>query len=345
MPILENILFDLKGQTLTLTATDLAVSMTIAVPVQGVEDGKIAIPAKRMLDTVRSLTDQIVSFSIDTTANRVTLTTANGQYNLAAEAAKEYPQIPSFQAHAQISMSTESLRRIIQRTVFAVSADELRPAMGGVLLQVKDDGLRAVSTDGHRLVRLIRRDLSGAQLKKDIIIPAKALAILGRSVESASTELSVSDTHVRFAFDATTLISRLIEETYPNYESVIPNENDKVLDVHRDEMITSVRRVALYASATTHQVRLNASPDNLEVSAQDVDLGGEARETLTATYNSTPLEIGFNSTYLIDILTHLDGERVRMSFSAPTRAALVSPVQQPEDEDVIMLVMPVRLNT
>jgi DNA polymerase III subunit beta len=345
MPILENILFDLKGNTLTLTATDLAVSMTVGMAVQGVEDGKIAIPAKRILDTVRSLTDQTVSFAIDITANRVTLTTSNGQYNLTAEPAKEYPQLPPFQAHAQITLTTESLRRIIQRTAFAVSTDELRPAMGGVLLQVKEDGLRAVSTDGHRLVRLIRRDLSGAQLKKDIIIPAKALTILGRSMDGASTELGVSDTHIRFVFDATTLISRLIEETYPNYESVIPSENDKILEVHRDEMITSIRRVALYASATTHQVRLTASAEALEVSAQDVDFGGEARETLKATYNASPLEIGFNSTYLLDILTHLDSERVRLSFSAPTRAALVSPVLQPEDEDVIMLVMPVRLNT
>jgi DNA polymerase-3 subunit beta len=345
MPILENILFDLKGSTLTLTATDLAVSMTVGIAVQGVEDGRIAIPAKRMLDTVRSLTDETASFVIDTTANRVTLTTTNGQYNLTAEPAKEYPQLPPFQAQAQLTLSTESLRRIIQRTAFAVSTDELRPAMGGVLLQVKEDGLRAVSTDGHRLVRLVRRDLSGAQLKKDIIIPAKALMILARSMDGTSTELSVSDTHIRFMFDSTTLISRLIEETYPNYESVIPLENDKRMVVNKTQILSSVRRTALYASSATHQVRLAVAKGSVSVSAEDVDFGSEAREKLTCEYSGDPLEIGFNSMYIIDILSHIDTEDVVLQFSTPTRAAIIQPSQQHEGEDLLMLVMPVRLNS
>lgn len=345
MPILENVLFDLKGNKMTLTGTDLAVSMTVSLEVQGVEDGRIAIPAKRILDTVRALSDETASFTIDTTANRVTLTTSNGRYHLTGEPAKEYPQLPAFQSTGSLTIENETLRRIIQRTAFAVSTDELRPAMMGVLFQAKENQFLAVATDGHRLVRLIHKGLGGAQLSKDIIVPAKVLNILSRVLEGGSTEMNVSETHVRFTCESTTLVSRLIEETYPNYESVIPRDNDKLLQVSRDQLIASIRRVALYASATTHQVRLTTSPEAIEVSAQDVDFGGEAKESLKGEFSGAPLEIGFNSTYLLDILTHLDGEQVKLEFGGPTRAAIVGPADQPAQEDVVMLVMPVRLTS
>ena len=236
------------------------------------------------------------------------------------------------------------LRRIIHRTVFAVSTDELRPAMMGVLLQPKEKELRAVSTDGHRLVRFSYKVPKNSGLKRDIIIPAKALNIVNKSVDGGAVKMSMSDTHVKFDFDSTTLVSRLIDETYPNYESVIPAENDKALTVNREHMMNAIRRVALYASATTHQIKLSARKDELTVSAQDLDFGGEATERVDADYNSDVLDIGFNSTYLVDSLSHLDAERVTFLFSAPTRAGIVSPSGDKTDEDVLMLVMPVRLN-
>ena len=288
--------------------------------------------------------DLQASFTIDTTSSRITLTTPNGHYHLTGENAKEYPQIPAFQGTGSVSLENDTLRKIIQRTVFAVSADELRPAMMGVLFQAKGKELRAVSTDGHRLVRLIYTGLGSLPITKDIIVPAKALSILGKSLEAGTVELSVGETHVQFSFDGSTLVSRLIEETYPNYESVIPTENDKMLAVNREEMIASIRRVALYASATTHQIRLAVGEGTVELSAQDIDFGGEARETLAGSFTGGTLEIGFNATYLTDILAHLDGEQVRFKFSTPTRAAIVGPADTVEDEDVMMLVMPVRLN-
>jgi DNA polymerase-3 subunit beta len=343
MPILENILFELSGGVLTLTATDLAISLTVSQAVDGKEDGRIAVPAKRLMDTIRSLPDTTASFTIDTGTNKIRIHTDTGQYQLTGEGAKEYPQIPPFRSQEQFVIETSLLRKIIYRTVFAVSSDELRPAMMGVLFQARGEEFSAVSTDGHRLVRFRQTFSSPVSLEKDIIVPAKALHVVAKSIENGETTIGVSETHIRFTFGDSVLVSRLIDETYPNYESVIPADNTKVLRVQRESAIASIRRVALYASATTHQVRFQMGEDSLEISAQDVDFGGEASEKIPCSFNGEPLEIGFNSVYLIDILSHLDTDEIQMRFSTPTRAGIVEPAGSGSQENVIMLVMPVRL--
>jgi DNA polymerase-3 subunit beta len=344
MPILENILCELAGGVLTLTATDLAISLTLTVKVDGKEDGRIAIPAKRLMDTMRSLPDTNASFVIDTATNKIRIQTETGQYQLTGESAKEYPQIITFKGEHQFTLDTAVLKRIIHRTVFAVSSDELRPAMMGVLFQATEDQLRAVSTDGHRLVRMLLKT-KGSTLKNDIIVPAKALQVVLKSLEEGETTIGVTQTHVKFMFNDSLLVSRLIDETYPNYESVIPGENTKLLRVKRDDLIGSIRRVALYASQTTHQVRFQVDKDTLQISAQDIDFGGEARETIPCVYRAEALEIGFNSQYLVDILTHLEESEIVMKFSTPTRAGIVAPAEDSAQEEVIMLVMPVRLTS
>ncbi len=346
MPILENLLFDLLNNTLTITATDLDISQTISLDVKGSEDGRIAIPSKRLLDTIRSFgANDDVIVTIDTTTNKISVKVGKGDFSLTGENAKEFPAVPPFQGKDEIIMEAVLLKKIIHRTVFAVSTDELRPAMMGVLLQNKDKELRAASTDGHRLVRFTYKFSKGLGFKRDIIIPAKAFNLVNKSLEGGVVKMSMNETHVKFEFDKTELVSRLIDETYPNYESVIPTENDKTLTVNRDQMVTALRRVALYASATTHQVRLSMSKAGLMISAQDLDFGGEAKESVDAEYAADDLDIGFNSTYLVDILAHLESEQVAFKFSSPTRAGIVSPAGEKTDEDVLMLVMPVRLNS
>jgi DNA polymerase-3 subunit beta len=345
MPVLESFLFDLVNDSLVITATDLEVSLTASLNVQGSEDGRIVVPAKRLQDTVRSFPDIAPTFTIDTTTNKIKIVTDNGEYTLTGENAKEFPALPQFASSEEIRLDTTLLKRIIHRTTFAVSGDELRPAMMGILLQGKGKMLSAVATDGHRLVKVDQQLPSSAVLKRDVIVPARACNLVARSAEGGINTIALSSTHIRFAFDSMQLISRLIDEKYPNYESVIPQDNDKSMTVNREEIITALRRVALYASATTHQIRFDIKQNTLTISAQDLDFGGEARETLSCEYTQEPLEIGFNSGYVTDILTHLDSEKVVFRFSAPTRAGLVAPSVQKEDEDVVMLVMPVRLAT
>ncbi len=344
-PILENVLFDLLNETLTITATDMDISLSVAIQIKAGEDGKIAIPAKRLLDTIRSLPDTDTIFIIDTTTNKIKITTKNGEYTLAGESAKDFPTLPTFKGIEELVLDTPLLKKIIHRTAFAVSTDELRPAMMGVLFQSKSGELRTVATDGHRLVKISQKVSKSSSLKRDIIIPAKAMNLVARLLDAGENTISISDTHIKIAFDRTVLVSRLIDETYPNYESVIPQDNTKTMTVVRENMVASLRRVALYASATTHQVRFEMSKNQMKVSAQDIDFGGEAKETVECEYSAEALEIGFNSTYLLDILTHLDEEKVTFKFSTPTRAGIVSPAGAKGDsEDIMMLVMPVRLN-
>ncbi|MFN0157779.1 MAG: DNA polymerase III subunit beta [Bacteroidota bacterium] len=344
-PILENVLFDLLNETLNITATDMDISLSVAMQVKAGEDGKIAIPAKRLLDTIRSLPDTEIIFIIDTTTNKIKITTKNGEYSLTGESAKDYPILPQFKGIDELVLDTSTLKKLIHRTAFAVSTDELRPAMMGVLFQSKGNELRTVATDGHRLVKVVQKLSKASSLKRDIIVPAKSLSLVSRLLETGDNSVSVSDTHIKIAFDRTVLISRLIDETYPNYESVIPQDNTKMLTVVRDNIIASLRRVALYASATTHQVRFELSKNQMKVSAQDIDFGGEAKETVECVYDSETLEIGFNSIYMLDILTHMEEEKVVLKFSTPTRAGIVSPASaSTAGEDVMMLVMPVRLN-
>lgn len=344
MPILEHMLFELGGDILTVTATDMDSYLKISLKVNGIEDGRIAIPAKRILETIRSLPDSSPTFSIDVTTNKIKVATETGEFSLTGENAKEFPAPVQFKAADEIVLDSGIMKKIISRTTFAVSTDELRPAMMGVLMQSTSSELRAVATDGHRLVKYVHKPAKADSLKKDIIVPAKALALIGRSLEGGDSKISINDTHIRFAFDSTELISRLIDETYPNYESVIPSDNDKIMTVNREAALSTIRRVALYASATTHQIRFSLRSTTLTLSAQDIDFGGEAKEKIPCEYSGEDIEIGFNATYVMDILGHLDAEQVRFKFSTPTRAGLVAPANTEDGDEVIMLVMPVRLS-
>jgi DNA polymerase-3 subunit beta len=345
LPILEHILFTLQGNNLRLLATDLEMSMSAEMNVNGSEDGVIAVPARRFMDTIRALPEIEILFSSDETSKKIKMITESGEYNLIGEAGEEYPATPDFKGEAEIVLSASLLGGMINRTIFSVSTDELRPAMTGLLLQLKEEEIRAIATDGHRLVRVIYSNVEGAKEHKDIIIPAKALQLVVKAAEEEENKISVDSTHIKFTFDNFTLTSRLIEETYPNYETVIPLDNDKKLVVNRETLIASVRRVGLYSNSTTHQVRFSLSKNEIKIAAEDADFGGEAREKIPCTYNNDELEIGFNAKYVEDVLTHIDSENVEMLFSTPVRAAIISPAERKPNEDVLMLVMPMRLNT
>ncbi len=347
MPILEHLLFDVVNNTLTATATDLGIWMTVKLEVKGQADGTITVPAKRFTDTLRSLPDTDVDFAADTTTNRITVKTKTGEFNLTGDHHSAFPKMPETEGTDQIDFDGPTLRKIIQKTTFAVSQDELRPAMNGVLLAAKKKSITSVATDGHRLVRYTMTLQKPISFERDVIIPVKTLSIVGRSLEEEASTITLSKTHIRLQFPEWEVVSRLIDETYPRYESVIPAiaDDDKILKANRDTLIQSIRRVSLYANASTHQVRFDIAKDELRVAAQDVDFGWDAKEKISCTFSDTVFMIGFNATYLVDLLGHLDGENVQFRFSSPTRAGLILPEQPTEGEDLLMLVMPVRLNT
>lgn len=345
LPILENYLFDLSRDNLKITATDLEVSITTSLIVKGEENGKAAIPAKRLMETIRALPTTDLIFSTDAASKKLTMTTKNGEYRLASESSEDYPTISVPKSDTEMPIESENLMRIINQTAFAVSTDELRPAMMGVLFQIKKGEIRAVATDGHRLVRIINSAVSAAKIERDVIIPAKALNILAKTLEEKSANIFIDESQAVFNFGNTVLISRLIGEKYPNYDSVIPSDNDKQLVANKNELLQSVRRIALYSSSTTHQIRFSLKKNSLTISAEDIDFGSEASENLKCDYSADGMDIGFNANYVVDILSHIDVDEVIFLFSTPTRAGIVKPARQKEGEDVLMLVMPVRLNT
>jgi DNA polymerase-3 subunit beta len=344
LPILENFLFEVSKSTLTITATDLDTSISSSIKVNNSTDGKIALPAKRFSETIRSLPNTDIEFIADTQTSKIITKTVNGEYKLTGESSESFPTLPTFEGKSNLEMEGDVLRRLINKASFAVSADELRPAMMGILFQITKKEIKSVATDGHRLVRFINTSFSSS-VERDIVVPAKALNIVAKSSSEKKHNMMFDDNHVMFTFENTTIIARMIAEKYPNYESVIPGENEKSLVIDKQQLLSSVRRTALYASTTNHQVRFSMKKGSLTVSAEDIDFGSEARETIACEYSSEPLEIGFNSTYILDVLSHIDTDEAIFHFSTPTRAAIVQPVTQRDGENLLMLVMPVRLNS
>ena len=356
LPILESILFEREeapegGTALRLAATDLEISIVQRLPVtfesNGAGEGKerVAVPAKRLLDTLRALPDLPLTFTSDAEFN-VELTTDQGRYKMVGHDGSDYPALPSLDEAQAIEAPAHLVKRAIDKTGFAVSKDAHRPSMMGVYFQVHPEHTRAVATDGHRLAKL-QLDGITAEPALDFIAPEKALSLAARAAttDDAVCTIRVGSGYVQFDFGDTTVSGRMIDEAYPNYEAVIPIENDRRLLVSREALLAAVRRVALYSSSMTHQVRLSLQPDALEISAEDLERASEAKERVLCEYTAEPMEIGFNADYLAQVLQNLDTEDVVFEFSSPNRAGVVTPADQPDGEEILMLLMPVMLNT
>lgn len=348
LPILECILFEQEGDALRLSATDLEISIVQQLPVQfetngTPEEARIAVPSKRLLDTLRALPDLPLEFTANSDFE-ITLETDKGHYKMVGHDGADYPELPNLSDEQQIMAEGALLQRAIQKTSFAVSKDALRPAMMGIYFQIQPDQGRTVATDGHRLVKLTLSQMTSAE-PIDFIVPEKAMTLAGRIADDTPCTIVVDGGHVGFEFEHARVLARLIDEAYPNYEAVIPVENDRLLTVNRASLLAAVKRVGLYSSSMTHQIRLSLEPKKLEISAEDIERASEAKETVLCEYDSEPMVIGFNAEYLTEVLTNLDAEDVVFEFSSPNRAGVVSPQDQEEGEDILMLIMPVMLNT
>jgi DNA polymerase-3 subunit beta len=341
---LETVLTELNGTNLRLTGTDLEITVVVNLEVSGKKDGTANIPAKIFHEIIRALPDGEVTFVLDPETRRAQLQTEQGNYQLTVDETASLPNTAAdFKPEGNIDLDALTLRRMISKTLFAVSTDELRPSMMGVLFQFSPDGTRAVATDGHRLVRIFNTNLK-TENELDIIIPAKALNLVAKSFgEGDSIRFAFSATHVEFRTETTTILSRLIDERYPNYEAVIPRENDKQVTISKDAMLRSVKRVSIFANANTKQLKFQLGKDKMSILAENFDAGNEAKEQIRCDYGNDDLMIGFNGRFVEDALSHLDGEDITMKFSTPTRAAILEPIKQ-NGEEIMMLVMPVRLN-
>ncbi|MBC5773626.1 DNA polymerase III subunit beta [Pontibacter sp. KCTC 32443] len=345
VPILENFLFEISDSTLTITASDLETSMITELPVEAKENGRIAAPAKILLDTLKNLPDQPVTFTIDEETYTIEISSSNGRYKLSGENATDFPRVPVVKGGNAIEIPSNVLSRAINKTIFAVSNDELRPAMTGIFVQLRSDNVTFVATDGHRLLRYRRTDIATSQ-EASLIIPRKAFTLLKSTLptEATSVRVEFNNSNAFFSFDNIRMICRLIDERYPDYENVIPVQNPNKLIIERQALLSSVKRISIYSNKTTHQIRLKLSGSELQVSAEDLDFSNEANERLTCQYDGEDMEIGFNAKFLIEMLNNMDSDEITFELSTPNRAGLLMPLANEDNENVLMLVMPVMLN-
>lgn len=346
LPILDNFLFEVENKVLTLHASDLETTMTTTLDVEAKDKGQIAIPAKLLLDTLKTFPDQPLTFSIDQKKFGIEISSDYGKYKLTGYNGSEFPKVPTLESPSSVKIGAEVLANAINKTIFATGNDELRPVMSGVFCQFSTKDLVFVATDAHKLVRYRRKDAKAGK-NASFIIPKKPLNLLKNILLATSAEVTLeyNDSNASFNFDGINLVCRLIDGKYPNYEAVIPKENPNRLTVDRSGLLGSVKRVSIFANKTTHQVRLKISGSELTISAEDLDFANEANERLTCSYEGDDMEIGFNSRFLLEMLSNISTAEVIMEMSAPNRAGILLPSQpENEGEDMLMLVMPVMLN-
>lgn len=346
LPILDNFLFEIDKNQLKISASDLETTMTTVIGVESKDTGTIAVPAKLLLDTLKTFADQPLTFSIDDAKFGIEIISDYGKYKLTGHNGNEFPKLPNIESASSLSLETSVLASAINKTLFATGNDELRPVMSGVLCQLAADNITFVSTDAHKLVRYRRTDAK-AESASSFIIPKKPLNLLKNTLAGVggNVKIEYNKTNALFSFENTSLICRLIDGKYPNYEAVIPKENPNKLTVDRVSFLNSIRRVSIFSNKTTHQVRLKIAGSELSISAEDLDFANEASERLTCQYAGEDMEIGFNSRFLAEMLSNLSCENVNLEMSAPNRAGILLPAEKENAaEDVLMLVMPVMLN-
>ena len=347
LPILDDFLFELEDDQLTITSSDLETTMRATVKTDMSEGpGSIAIPAKILVDTLKTFPDIPVAFTIDEVSLMIEISAGEGKYKLSGHKSEEYPRTPLLEDTTAITLNSGLMSYAVNKTLFATGNDELRLVLSGIFCELTPDDVTFVATDAHKLVRYRRMDVKSAE-STSFILPKKPMNLLKNTLSGLDVPVTIeyNKTNAFFAFSNIHLICRLIDGKYPNYDAVIPKENPNKMSIDRHALLTTIRRVSIFANQSTHQIRFRISGQELVLSAEDIDFSNEAKERLTCSYEGEDLEIGFNSKFLVEMLSNIDTDEVKLEMSAPNRAGILLPVNQGnKDEDILMLVMPVMLN-
>lgn len=342
LSVLEDFLFELNGNTLTLTATDLETMMRVQLDVTEAQDnGRICIPSKILLDYLKNLPEQPITFNINEQDLSIEMSSSVGKYKIGGERADDFPKEPAPADTTTFNMSSISLIESINKTLFAVSNDTLRPAMTGVYFELFNDNITLVSTDAHRLVQFTRTDVN-CPTQEGFVVPKKPLQQLRATLpaDDSQLELSYNSSHLFVNSSSLSMSCRLIDSRFPDYKAVIPGDNPYKLTVNRTDFVSALRRVSIFANKTTNQVVLDINGNSLQLSAQDVDFSYEGKETLSCQYSGEDMKIAFNAKLMIEMVNNLDGVDLQIELSTPTRAGIFRPSEKAEHEDVLMLLMP-----
>jgi len=344
LPILEDFLFEVDKNRLTVVATDLETVMKVQLDVEARETGRVCIPAKILIDSLKNISDQPLTFNIDKSFG-VEMTSDNGKYKVMGENPDNFPKEPVADDTSSFTMSSTALVTAINKSLFAVSTDDLRPAMTGVFFEMTKDSLQFVATDAHRLVRYKRTDVKCPK-NDSLIVPKKPLNLLKSALPDNEDELTISynSNHLFIQHGTTQMSCRLIDARFPDYKVVIPVDNPYKLTVNKSDFQGALRRVSIFSNKSTNQVVLNISGSELQLAAQDIDFSFEGNERMKCQYTGEDLQIAFNAKFLIEMLNAAETEEVVIELSTPTKAGILKPAESEANEDLLMLVMPLMLN-
>jgi DNA polymerase-3 subunit beta len=345
LPILEDFLFEIEDKKLNIIATDLETVMRVQMDVESKANGRVCIPAKILIDSLKNIADQPLTFNIDKNY-AVEITSDNGKYKVMGENPDNFPKEPTADDTTGFNMTSTGLLTAINKTLFAVSGDDLRPAMTGVFFELSKDGVQFVATDAHRLVRYKRTDTKATQ-NASFIVPKKPLNLLKNALPDNEDPITVSfnSNHLFVDHGSTQLICRLIDARFPDYKVVIPADNPYRLTVNKHDFQNALRRVNVFSNKSTNQVALNITGNELQMAAQDIDFSFEGNERMSCEYKGEDIQIAFNAKFLIEMLSAADTDDIFIELSTPSKAGLIKPSEQAPGEDLLMLVMPLMLNS
>ena len=345
LPILDFFLFEISNNSLNITASDLETTLSANIEIESTETKTIAVPAKLLLDTLKTFPEQPLTFNI-LENNIIEISSNHGKFALAYANGDEFPKTIEISDPSSSNISSNVLYEAINTTIFASGNDDLRPVMSGVFFQFSEQNSTFVATDAHKLVRYVRNDFKSDKLV-EFIMPKKPLNILRGILDNTKFDVKIefNESNAKFTFTNLSLTCRLIDGKYPNYEAVIPKENPNVLTIDRSLFLNSTKRVSIFSNKTTHQIRLKIKGNELIISAEDLDYSNKAEERLECNYNGDDIEIGFNSRFLTEMLSNLSSNEIQLELSLPNRAGILTPTNSKSDkEEITMLVMPVMLN-
>ncbi|MEA4984966.1 Beta sliding clamp [bioreactor metagenome] len=351
LQILDNFLFSLEGQQLTMTASDTETTLITSMEVEDVEGaGKVAVSSRLLLDTLREFSDQPLNFQINDSNLAMVITSANGTYNFIGQNGDEYPRLPELQADAKMmTLPVNTLSAGISKTLFCTADDELRPVMNGIYFDILKDSLTLVATDAHKLVRY-KTSYTSVNLseedKASFILPKKPANMLKNILpkESGEVEVKFDNKNAYFKLSNYTMICRQVEGRYPNYNGVIPKENPYKIIVDRVSLLNALKRVSVFSNQASNLIKLQISENQIFISAQDIDFSISAEETINCQYADDQIKIGFKSAFLIEILNNINSSDVIVELTDPSRAGIILPFENEDNEDILMLLMPMLLN-
>jgi len=347
LPIIENLLIEVEQDILNVKATDLETTIINQTKIESESNASIAVNAKLLAETLRTFPEQPLTFKTNTENNTLEIISDQGNYNISYIDSDEFPNTPEIAEPQAISISGSTLSKGIQNTLFAAGNDELRPVMSGVYMEINTNTILMVSTDAHKLVKYENNVEADPSHSASFICPKKPLQLLKNTISEDDNNIKIeyNKTNLIFSFENMQIYCRLIDGNYPNYQAVIPKENPNILNIERDKLLSSLKRISIFSNKSTHQIKIKINGNSIDVSAEDIDFSNKGNENIKVDYDGQDMEIGFNGKFLIEILNTLQSEKINIHFSTPSKAAIIMPdIENENTEKILMLVMPVMLN-